>query len=202
MTTLEAAIAERRERIAELSAELEQLEGAARLIAGVAASAPMKPPPPVRKERPVPVEEMPKTRKRGKRTDPFFQCGHERSGENLIEFGTKQICRTCKNAKQNARRAALTGKAPETKAEPEPVPVSPAPAPVNQVAIANASKWQRQCTMLDFETGRRCSLMTPHPMPHSASGRTFTTGLNPADLGGTSRPGRELDHHATSGSGL
>ncbi len=227
MTNIEQSIATRRERITELQAEIEHLEKARVLLGDLALpafppkSTAVKPPPAV--EEPVRAEPPPERekRKRSKPGDPTFGCGCERSTENTNAQGK---CRRCKNAGQLAyleRKAAFKKglSAPPavdrkllTRAERDDLDrkesrqhiiddfkalTTPKAAPF----AAAAGKWQKQCVMLDFDSGKRCSLMSPHPMPHSASGRTFTTGLNPADLGGTTRPTREIDEQAMRGTG-
>lgn len=75
-------------------------------------------------------------------------------------------------------------------------PVTAVIAPPNPITIAGASNWQRQCTKLDFDSGKRCTLMAPHSPPHSASGRTFYTGIDAKDLPAASR---EIDAVALRG---
>ncbi len=98
----------------------------------------------------------------------------------------KKALRDQEKREKLERRQAL---ADEFKAAAKPEPTH----------AAAAAKWQKQCPILDFETGKRCSLMAPHPMPHSASGRTFHTGINPLEFGGSSRPARSIDAHAMRG---
>ncbi len=136
-------------------------------------------------------------KRRGRATATHFPCGHPKTAEHLADYASGPKCRTCKNAQQKAWLAKKAGKS-----APPPITVAaiaklPVPAPH---AVA-ASKWQKQCVLLHFETGQRCSLLQGHEGLHSASGRTFKTGLNPLELGGSSSRGRELDHRATSGAG-
>ncbi len=183
---LAQAIAERRERIAELAREVEQLEAAERIVGEVRAEAPVKPPPRPRAEKPVRAEPSTEKRARTKPGDATFACGHARSEANT---STQGKCRECKNASQIRYLAKKAGApVPATKQLSKPEAPAPAkPALVAAPHAAAATVWQKQCPMLDFESGRRCSLMAPHPMPHNASGRTFTTAVNQAELGGTNR---------------
>lgn len=127
------------------------------------------------------------------------KCGKRTNAANAI-------CSKCDPTKAIAQRSRRERDELERKAARQriiddfkAVTVVAKPPPATHAAAA--SRWQRQCTILDSETGKRCSLMTPHQLPHSASGRTFTHGFNPADLGGTSRPTREIDQQAKRGAG-
>jgi hypothetical protein len=183
---LAEAIAERRNQIAAIQLELEQLEAAANILGGHPAT--VKPPPVARKEKPVRAEKPTRLPRSRPGDATFARCGHLRSGENLIEYvyknETKQLCRTCKNEKQRARRdgAAASKVAPVVEA---PITVT-LPAPAHAAA---AAKWAGSCPMLDSDSGRRCSLPGGHPLPHNASGRPFSAAaaVNIAAMGGTVR---------------
>lgn len=57
--------------------------------------------------------------------------------------------------------------------------------------------WKKQCTAVDSETGKRCTLLEHDPkvQSHNASGRPFK---NPLAAG--AQPRRELDRYARAGS--
>lgn len=209
MTTIIEAIASRNQRIHELKTEIAQLEKAARLVGGLLEeSAPVKPPPPVRRAKPVRAEPKPKAAP-SKAAEATFGCGHPRTDENsdigsyVKKNGEKsRNCRACRIATQKRardRKAKAEPDAVQAHAKtfglakvPEPkltVALAPIAEPKAVPHIEAVKKWAAQCPMLDSETGKRCSLEARHDGLHSASGRLFSNAaaINVAEMGGSVR---------------
>lgn len=150
MTDLSTAIEERRTRIAELTAEVEQLERAADLVRGVLSG--VKPPPRAKKERAVRAEPKPVAVKRN--GDTYAKCGHPRTRENSY-IPTKNgvegswSCKTCQAAAYQRRKvAAKSGKAPKTKAEPDPVPAPVTPPRLSSREAEKVEKLERRSRVI------------------------------------------------------
>lgn len=169
MSIIQQAIDERLARINELHAEIEELERA-QVLVGQLDEAPVKPPPPARKEAAVQPAEPRTKRARTKPGDSHFaSCGHPNTPENHT---SQKKCKQCvkeSNHRYLRKKAGLT--APPVVASPAPLAVIAPPEPAR---VEAARRWQKQCSVVDADSGRRCTLLDPHPgKPHSASGREF-----------------------------